>query len=100
MQKPDSAMDEISINTTTTGDQDQPGVAGFRGTQFAVVWADHGSGDIKGQMLGVNAVPSGDEFTVNFPQRRGPSVNSRPSSKPAAASSPHGSSRRRGLRRS
>ena len=30
-------MDEISINTNTTGDQDQPGVAGFRGTQFIVV---------------------------------------------------------------
>jgi hypothetical protein len=60
-------MDEISINTTTTGNQDQPGVAGFRGTQFAVVWADHGSGNIKGQMLGVNAAPSGNEFNVNFP---------------------------------
>jgi hypothetical protein len=60
-------MDEISINTTTAGDQDQPGVAGFRGTQFAVVWADHGSGNIKGQMLGVNAAPSGNEFNVNFP---------------------------------
>src|SRR5947209_208911 len=60
-------MDEISINTTTAGNQDQPSVAGFRGTQFAVVWADHGSGDIKCQMLGVNAVPTGGEFSVNFP---------------------------------
>ena len=60
-------MDEISINKTTAGDQDQPGVAGLRGTQFAVVWADHGTGNIKGQMLGVNAAPSGNEFTVNFP---------------------------------
>ena len=64
-------MDEIPINTTTAGDQDQPGVAGFRGTQFAVVWADHDTGTIKGQMLGVNAAPSGDEFTVNFPQAPG-----------------------------
>src|SRR5436305_3923020 len=64
-------MDEISINTTTAGNQDQPGVAGFRGTQFAVVWADHGSGDIKGQMLGMNAAPSGSEFIVNFPQPPG-----------------------------
>lgn len=64
-------MDEITVNTTTAGNQDQPGVAGFRGTQFAVVWADHGSGNIKGQMLGVNAAPSGDEFTVNFPQAPG-----------------------------
>src|SRR4051794_6979050 len=56
-----SAMDEISINTTTAGDQDQPGVAGFSGTQFAVVWADHGSGNIKGRTFGVNAAPSGNE---------------------------------------
>jgi hypothetical protein len=60
-------MDEILLNTTTAGNQDQPAVAGFRGTQFAVVWADHGSGNIKGQMLGVNAAPSGNEFNVNFP---------------------------------
>jgi hypothetical protein len=64
-------MDESLINKTTTGDQDQPGVAGFRGTQFAVVWADHGTGDIKGRMLGVNAAPSGSEFIVNFPQAPG-----------------------------
>src|SRR4051812_6441356 len=66
-----SAMDEIAINTTTAGNQDQPGVTGFRGTQFAAVWADHGTGNIKGQMLGLNAAPSGDEFTVNFPQAVG-----------------------------
>ncbi len=47
-------MDEFTINSTMSGDQDQPGVAGFRGTQFVVVWADHGSGNIKGQLLGVN----------------------------------------------
>jgi hypothetical protein len=63
-------MDERLINTTTA-DQDQPGVAGFGGTQFAVVWADHGTGNIKGQMLGVNAAPSGNEFIVNFPQPPG-----------------------------
>jgi hypothetical protein len=60
-------MDEILINKTTTGDQDQPGIAGLRGVQFAIVWADHGTGNIKGQLLGVNAVPSDNEFTVNFP---------------------------------
>ncbi|MEA2895528.1 MAG: hypothetical protein QOJ84_1143 [Bradyrhizobium sp.] len=59
-------MDEILINTDKPGDQDQPGVAGFRGTQFAVVWADHETGDIKGRMLGVNAAPS-DKFSVNLP---------------------------------
>jgi hypothetical protein len=64
-------MDEILINKTTAGDQDQPGIAGFRGTQFAVVWTDHGTGNIKGQMLGVNAVPSDKEFNVNFPGKPG-----------------------------
>jgi hypothetical protein len=72
-------MDEILINTATAGVQDQPCIAGFRGTQFAVVWADRASGDIKGQMLGVNAVPSGPEFIVNFPgapgtKRQHPSI--------------------------
>ncbi|MEO8320652.1 MAG: hypothetical protein ABI561_20270 [Bradyrhizobium sp.] len=60
-------MDEILINTNTTGNQDQPGIAGLSGLQFAVVWADHGTGNIKGQLLGVNGVPSDVEFTVNFP---------------------------------
>jgi hypothetical protein len=59
-------MDEVLINTDKTGNQDQPGIAGLRGTQFAVVWADHTTGDIKGQVLGMNAVPS-DKFSVNFP---------------------------------
>jgi hypothetical protein len=60
-------MDESLINTTTAGDQEQPGVAGLRGIQFAVVWADRASGNIKGQMLGVNAAKSDKEFNVNFP---------------------------------
>ena len=60
-------MDEILINTTTTGDQDSPAVAGLSGTQFAVVWADRASGNIKGQMLGVGGVPSSSEFNVSFP---------------------------------
>lgn len=60
-------MDERSINTTTAGNQDQPGVAGLRGIQFAAVWADHDSGNIRGQMLGVDAAPSDNEFIVNFP---------------------------------
>ena len=64
-------MDEIPINTTAAGNQDQPSAAGFRGTQFAVVWADHGTGNIKGQMLGVNAAKTSDEFTVNFPGMAG-----------------------------
>ena len=55
------------INKNTMGDQDQPGIAGFTNLQFAVVWADHGTGNINGQLLGVNAVPSDKPFLVNFP---------------------------------
>ncbi len=64
-------MDESSINRNTTGNQEQPAIAGLRGTQFAVVWTDHGTGTIKGQMLGVDAAPSDKAFTVNFPQAPG-----------------------------
>jgi hypothetical protein len=60
-------MDEVLINKTTTGDQHQPGIAGFTGLQFAVAWADRDTGNIKGRLFGVNGVPSDDEFTVNFP---------------------------------
>ena len=60
-------MDEILINKTTTGDQNQPCVAAFQGTQVVVVWADHGTGNITGRLFGVNGVPSGSEFAVNFP---------------------------------
>ena len=61
------AMDEILINKTTTGDQQQPGTAGLTGLQFAVAWADRDTGNIKGRLFGVNGVPSGDELTVSFP---------------------------------
>lgn len=64
-------MDEVLINTSTSGDQGQPAVAGFRGTQFVVVWEDRGSGNIRGQMLGVNGAKSGSEFLVNFPSEPG-----------------------------
>jgi hypothetical protein len=60
-------MDEVTINRTTAGDQDQPGVAGLSGFQFAVVWTDHATGNIKGQLLGLDAAPSDNEFIVNFP---------------------------------
>jgi hypothetical protein len=64
-------MDEILINTNTTGDQHQPSVTGFRNTQFIVVWADRPTGDIKGQLLGVNGVKTDAEFKVNFPAAPG-----------------------------
>ena len=64
-------MDEILVNTSISGAQEQPAVVGFRGTQFVVVWADRGSGDIKGQMFGVNGDKSSNEFLVNVPAEPG-----------------------------
>ncbi len=64
-------MDEFPINTTTAGDQDQPGVAGLQGTQFVTVWRDAGTQDIKGRLFGVNGLPSSGEFNINFPQTPG-----------------------------
>jgi hypothetical protein len=60
-------MNEVLINTNAIGDQEQPAIAGFRGLQFAAVWADHGTGNIKGQMLGANAARIGNEFPVSVP---------------------------------
>ena len=60
-------MDEFLINTTTVGDQEQPAVAAFGGTQFVAVWSDRASGNIRGQLLGVNGAKSSKEFAVNFP---------------------------------
>jgi hypothetical protein len=65
-------MDEALINTTTAGDQSQPSVCGLQGTQFVVVWEDHGDGTIKGQMLGATGLKSSDEFLVNLPAPPGP----------------------------
>ena len=59
-------MDEFLLNQTTAGNQSQPSVAGFRGTQFVAVWEDRGA-DIKGRLFGVNGAPSDNEFIVNFP---------------------------------
>jgi hypothetical protein len=64
-------MDEFLVNTSTSGNQGQPAIAGFRGTQFVVVWEDSGSGNIRGQMFGVNGARSGSEFLVNFPGEPG-----------------------------
>ena len=65
-------MDEVLVSTSTAGDQGQPSVAGFRGTQFVVVWEDRNDGTIKGQMFGVNGSKSSGEFLVNIPTEPGP----------------------------
>jgi hypothetical protein len=43
----------------------------LQGTQFISVWADRSTQNIKGRTFGVNGVPSGGEFIVNFPQKPG-----------------------------
>ena len=65
-------MDEVLINTTTAGDQGQPGVCGLQGTQFVVVWEDRGDNTIKGQMLGASGASSSNEMLINLPTPPGP----------------------------
>jgi hypothetical protein len=60
-------MDEILVNTSIVGDQSASAIAGFRGTQFVVVWEDSGDRTIKGQMFGANGSKSSSEFVVNLP---------------------------------
>ena len=72
-------MDEflVSSSTATAGDQDQPAVAGFAGTQFVAVWADRPSGNIKGQLLGVNGAKTSASLPSIFPAPSGPNARSR-----------------------
>jgi hypothetical protein len=72
-------MDEILINTSTVGNQEQPAIAAFRGTQFVAVWEDREDGNIKGQMLSPGGNKTSGEFVVNFPgppatRRRMPAI--------------------------
>jgi hypothetical protein len=68
----EGAMDEFLIDSATaTGSQDQPSVAGFRGTQCVAVWEDNGSNAIKGRLFGVNGAATSKEFVVNFPAEPG-----------------------------
>jgi hypothetical protein len=64
-------MDEFTVNTATTGDQDQPSVAGLRGTQFVVVWRNASTHEIKARLFGVNGVASSPEFNIALPQAAG-----------------------------
>ena len=54
-------MDEFLLNQTTAGNQSQPSVAGFRGTQFVAVWEDHSGENIKGRLFGVNGAAADNE---------------------------------------
>jgi hypothetical protein len=64
-------MDEFLINKTTDGDQEQPAVCGLGGTQFVAVWTDRPSGNIRGQLFGVNGAKTSGEFAINFPGKVG-----------------------------
>jgi hypothetical protein len=65
-------MDEVLINTSTAGDQGQPGVCGLQGNQFVVVWEDRGDNTIKGQMFGTSGAKSSGEILINLPTPPGP----------------------------
>src|SRR3954470_13851608 len=72
-------MDEILINTSTVGLQEQPAIAAFRGLQFVAVWEDREDGNIKGQMLSPGGSKTSGELMVNFPglpgtRRRMPAI--------------------------
>jgi hypothetical protein len=56
-------MDESLINTTTAGDQEQPGVAGLRGIQC--------KGPI-GQAIQVNTLKGGQRFSLSAAAVLGP----------------------------
>jgi len=60
-------MDEVLVNTSIAGDQQASAIAGFRGTQYVVVWEDNGDATIKGQMFGTNGNKTSSEFVVNLP---------------------------------
>ena len=60
-------MVEILVNTSIVGDQQASAIAGFRGTQYVVVWQDSGDATIKGQMFAVNGNKTSSEFVVNLP---------------------------------
>ena len=66
-------MDEILVNTSIAGDQQASAIAGFRGTQYVVVWEDNGDAKIKGQMFAVNGNKTSSEFVVNLPGEPGTS---------------------------
>ena len=65
-------MDEVLINTTTAGDQGQPGVCGLQGTQFVVAWEDRSDNTIKGQMFATGGTKSSNEILINLPTPPGP----------------------------
>lgn len=60
-------MDEILINTTTAGIQNQPAIARFLGSHFMVVWRDASDGEIKCQRFAAEGNRVGGEVVVNEP---------------------------------
>jgi hypothetical protein len=68
-------VSEILINTTTSGDQDQPAVAPLGNAHFFVVWVDGSDRNIKGRIIQANGNPSGGEFVVNTPTPTGANTN-------------------------
>lgn len=57
-------MNELLINTTTTGAQFQPAIAAIR-NNFVIVWADSSAASIKGQFISADGNRIGSEFVVS-----------------------------------
>jgi hypothetical protein len=60
-------VNEILVNTTTSGTQFQPAITSRTGSHYYITWSDSSDSSIKGQILRVDGTRSGDEFAVNNP---------------------------------
>jgi hypothetical protein len=60
-------MDEIQVNFTTPGNQQQPTIAGFQGTQVIIAWEDRSDNTIKAQFLSVTGTQLIGELLVSSP---------------------------------
>ena len=56
---------EFRVNTSTSGDQDAPSVAGRSDGSFLVVWSQSDGDTIDGQHYDAAGLPSGAEFSVS-----------------------------------
>ncbi|MDB6117837.1 MAG: hypothetical protein JWO08_1618, partial [Verrucomicrobiaceae bacterium] len=60
------ASSELAVNTTQTGNQSFPGVAGLSNGNYAVSWRDPaGTGDVLARVMGTTAAVSGELAVIN-----------------------------------
>lgn len=65
-QTPVPVGPELQVNTNTTGLQVFPAVVSRLSGGFVVVWMNYQPGQIRGQVIGPDGNPIGDEFVVGF----------------------------------